>query len=383
MIPYGRQDITQDDIDAVVSVLKSDYLTQGEMAPKFEQAISNKVLANYAVAVNSATSALHIACLSLELNEGDYLWTVPNTFVASANCGLFCGAKIDFVDIDHVTYNISIKELSKKLKKAAKNNTLPKIIIPVAFSGLSCEMEDIFNLSRKYGFKIIEDASHAIGGKYKGEMIGNCKYSDITIFSFHPVKIITSGEGGMAITNNKVLAKKMKLLRSHGINRDDKEMVNKVDGQWYYEQSTIGYNFRMTDIHAALGLSQLKRLDGYVEARISIAEHYNQALKDLPLTLPLDSKSSSWHLYVIKVDSKKTNISRAVLFEQMRKLGIGVNVHYIPVHLQPFYQKKGFKRGDFPVSEKYYNNVLSLPIFPTMTQQQQEKVVDVLHNIFK
>jgi UDP-4-amino-4,6-dideoxy-N-acetyl-beta-L-altrosamine transaminase len=383
MIPYGRQDISEDDIRAVVSVLKSDYLTQGEIVPKFEQRFACKVSCKYTIAANSATSALHIACLSLGLRKGDYLWTVPNTFVASANCGLYCGAKVDFVDIDPLTYNMSIQKLTEKLNKSSTENTLPKVVIPVAFSGLSCDMEEIFKLSKKYGFKVIEDASHAIGGKYKGEMIGNCKYSDVTIFSFHPVKIITSAEGGMVATNNKDLAKKMKLLRSHGINRDDKEMVNKVDGQWYYEQSTIGFNYRMTDVHAALGLSQLKRLDNFVEKRKFIANYYNQALKELPLTLPLDSKSSSWHLYVIKVDPKRTNISRNFLFKRMRELGVGVNVHYIPVHLQPFYQKKGFKRGDFPISEKYYDNVLSLPIFPTMTPKQKKKVVDALHKILK
>lgn len=381
MIPYGRQNISQQDIDAVVKVLKSDYLTQGKKVPEFEQAVAEKVSVNYAVAVNSATSALHLACLALGLQKGDYCWTVPNTFVASANCALYCGAEVSFVDIDPVSYNMSISELTTKLQKAKKNNTLPKIIIPVAFSGLSSEMQEIYELSKKYDFKIIEDASHAIGGKYQGELIGNCKYSDITIFSFHPVKIITSGEGGMAVTNDKFFAKKMRELRSHGITRDDKEMSNDADGDWYYEQISLGYNYRMTDIHAALGLSQLSRLDRFIEARNSIAQYYNKSLKKLPLILPTDTIDSAWHLYVVKVDEKKATICRRELFDEMRKLGVGVNVHYIPVHLQPYYQEKGFKLGDFPESEKYYKQVLSLPIFPIMTEKQQEKVVDSLRNL--
>jgi len=310
VIPYGRHDISQDDIDAVVKVLKSDYLTQGESVSYFEDAVAHKVKSTYAIATNSATSALHLACLSLDLGVDDYLWTVPNTFVASANCALYCGANIDFVDIDPITHNMSIYELKIKLNRAALNNTLPKIVIPVAFSGLSCEMEEVFNLSKEYGFKIVEDASHAIGGKYNSGMIGNCKYSDITIFSFHPVKIITSGEGGMALTNDIILANKMKKLRSHGITRDSNEMINEVDGDWYYEQLSLGYNYRMTDIHAALGLSQLYRLDSFIEARNNIAQYYNKALKKLPLILPKYTSDSAWHLYVVMLDEKKVTMDK-------------------------------------------------------------------------
>lgn len=383
MIPYGRHDISQDDIDAVVKVLKSDYLTQGESVPCFEDAVANKVTAAHAIATNSATSALHLACLSLDLGVGDYLWTVPNTFVASANCGLYCGAEIDFVDIDPVTHNISIEELTIKLDRAALNNTLPKIVIPVAFSGLSCEMEEIFNLSKEYGFKIVEDASHAIGGKYNSGMIGSCKYSDVSIFSFHPVKIITSGEGGMVLTNDIILANKIKKLRSHGITRDPNEMIGKVGGDWYYEQLSLGYNYRMSDIHAALGLSQLSRLDSFIDARNKIAQYYDKELKKLPLFLPKYTPDSAWHLYVVMLDEEKVTMDRGTFFDEMRKLGIGVNVHYIPVHTQPFYQSKGFRYGDFPVSESYYQNAISLPIFPFLTEQQQDKVVISLRNLLK
>jgi len=382
VIPYGRQNISQEDIDSVIEVLKSDYLTQGKVVPEFEQAVARKVSANYAVAVNSATSALHLACLSLGLQKGDYCWTVPNTFVASANCALYCGAEIDFVDIDPVTYNMSITELTKKLYKASENNTLPKIIIPVAFSGLSCDMKEIYELSKKYGFKIIEDASHAIGGKYQGGMIGNCKYSDITIFSFHPVKIITSGEGGMALTNNAALADKMRSLRSHGITRNSKDMINKADGDWYYEQVSLGYNYRMSDIHASLGFSQLNRLEDFIKYRHKVVKYYSELLQDFPLILPKEASGSSWHLYVVKVDKENTKITRKELFNKLGKSGVGVNVHYIPVHTQPFFMEKGFRWGDYPIAEEYYENSLSLPIFYSLSKREQQNIAGFLQNIF-
>jgi len=381
VIPYSRQNISEEDIDAVISVLKSDFLTQGEMVPKFEKAVVNKVGVRHSVCVNSATSALHIACLALGLGEGDILWTTPNTFVASANCALYCGAEVDFVDIDLITHNMSADALALKLKNIKSQDQIPKIVVPVSFSGRSTEMKKIYNLAKKYNFKVIEDASHSIGGKYDYEMIGSCKYSDITIFSFHPVKIITSGEGGMALTNNSVLAKKMMLLRSHGISRNQEELVNNSQEPWYYEQLTLGFNYRMSDIHAALGFSQLKRLDSFVQKRQEIARYYDDALKDLPIILPKKSPDSAYHLYVIQIDNSNTSITRRTLFEYMRAQGIGVNVHYIPVHTHPFYKQKGFKIGDFPNSEKFYQNAISLPIFSSIDARQLKKVVLSLESI--
>lgn len=380
MIPYGRQDINQQDIDAVVRVLQSDYLTQGPMVPAFEKSIVDACNVKYAVAVNSATSALHIACLALGLGKGDWLWTTPNTFVASANCGLYCGAQVDFVDIDPSTYNLSVKALEEKLIIAEKEDKLPKVIIPVHFSGQPCDMAAINTLSQKYGFKIIEDASHAIGGKYKGEPIGNCRYSDITVFSFHPVKIVTTAEGGMAVTNDPKLAEQLNLLRSHGITRDESLMTKPADGPWYYQQIELGYNYRMTDMQAALGVSQMQRLEEYVAKRHELAERYNQLLKDLPIILPWQSEDSysGLHLYVIRLQLDRISKTHLEVFNDMRKADILVNLHYIPVHLQPYYQKLGFKQGQFPEAERYYKEAISLPMFPTMNEKQQNTVISKL-----
>jgi len=380
MIPYGRQDINQQDIDAVVDVLESDFLTQGPQVPLFEQAVMNVCGAHYAVAVNSATSALHIACLALGLGKGDWLWTTPNTFVASANCGLYCGAQVDFVDIDPRTYNLCAKELEKKLIAADKVGTLPKVVVPVHFSGQPCDMQAIHVLAEKYGFKVIEDASHAIGGKYQGEPIGNCHYSDITVFSFHPVKIITTAEGGMATTNSPELAQKLDLLRSHGITRDADLMTKPMDGPWYYQQVDLGFNYRMTDLQAALGVSQMQRLDNFVAKRHELAQRYDTLLKDLPVTLPWQHPDSysGLHLYVIRLQLDKINKTHLEVFEGLREAGILVNLHYIPVHMQPYYQEMGFEEGQFPQAEQYYREAISIPMFPTMTEEQQNEVVAVL-----
>ena len=383
MIPYGRQEITQDDIDAIVTVLKSDFLTQGPMVPQFENALAKKVGATYAVAVNSATSALHLACLALDLDDGDILWTTPITFVASANCGLYCGADIDFVDIDPLTLNISVSALEYKLIEAEKQNRLPKIIVSVHFCGQSCDMSSIASLSKKYGFSVIEDASHAIGGQYKNGYIGSSIYSDITVFSFHPVKIITTAEGGMALTNDRQLAEKMSLLRSHGITRDQEKMTHEPEGDWYYQQVDLGFNYRMTDLQAALGYSQLKRLDEYVARRNLLADRYDSLLMDFPVTLPYRSKDnySAFHLYVIRIELNKTNKPHRKIFSEFREKGIGVNLHYIPVHIHPYYQSMGFNLGDYPESEAYYSEAISLPIFPSMTEEQQDVVVTTLREV--
>jgi UDP-4-amino-4,6-dideoxy-N-acetyl-beta-L-altrosamine transaminase len=385
MIPYGRHDINQDDIDAVISVLKSDFLTQGPCVPKFEQAIANYCEAKYSVAVNSATSALHIACLALGLGKGDILWTTPITFVASANCGLYCDAKVDFVDIDPDTYNISTSELEKKLIQAKKSNSLPKVIIPVHFAGQSCDMKGIHELSKIYNFKIIEDASHAIGGKYLDKPIGNCQYSDITVFSFHPVKIITTAEGGIATTNSKELSIKMDLLRSHGITRDSELMTKETEGGWYYQQIMLGFNYRMTELQAALGVSQLQRVDGFVAKRHELQERYTESLKKLPLVLPYQSKESysSLHLYPIQLKLDNINKTHQQVFAELRENNIGVNVHYIPVHMQPYYQNIGLKVGDFPEAEKYYTCAISIPLYQGLTFSMQDKVVSTLENILK
>lgn len=379
MIPYGRQEITQSDIDAVIDVLKSDYLTQGPMVPRFEQQVAQHVGATHALAVNSATSALHIACLALEMGPGDWLWTSPITFVASANCALYCGAQVDFVDIDPRTYNLCPYALARKLEQAKQNGRLPKVVVAVHLCGQPCNMQAIHELSIKYGFKLIEDASHAIGGKYKDEYIGNCRYSDITIFSFHPVKIITTAEGGMAMTNDAALAHRMSLLRSHGITRDPEFMTHEPDGPWYYQQIDLGFNYRMTELQAALGVSQMQRLDAYVERRHVLANRYNELLASLPVTVPWQHPEgySGLHLYVIRLQLDKGQNHRQI-FDALRKLGIGVNLHYIPVHTQPFYQKMGFKYGDFPESETYYHEAISLPMYQTLTEVQQDEVVVAL-----
>ncbi len=380
MIPYGRQDITQADIDAVVAVLQSDYLTQGPMVPQFEQAVAAHVGAKHALAVNSATSALHIACLALGLGPDDWLWTSPITFVASANCALYCGAQVDFVDIDPRTYNLSPRALEEKLIAAEKTGKLPKVLVAVHLCGQPCDMAAIHSLGERYGFKIIEDASHAIGGKYKGEFIGNCRYSDITVFSFHPVKIITTAEGGMALTNSPELANKMALLRSHGITRDPAQMTHEPDGPWYYQQVDLGFNYRMTELQAALGVSQMARLNQYVARRHELAIRYNQLLADLPITCPWQHSDSysGLHLYVIRLQFDKINKTHRQVFESLREQGIGVNLHYIPVHMQPYYQRMGFKAGDFPQAERYYGEAISLPMFQTMSEAQQDEVITAL-----
>ena len=380
MIPYGRQDITQTDIDAVVGVLQSDFLTQGPMVPRFEQSVAQHVGATHALAVNSATSALHIACLALGLGPGDRLWTTPITFVASANCALYCGAEIDFVDIDPRTYNLCPQALALKLEQAEREGTLPKVVVPVHLCGQPCDMQAIHALSQRYGFKIIEDASHAIGGKYKGEFIGNSRYSDITVFSFHPVKIITTAEGGMALTNDDELATKMGLLRSHGITRDPAQMTHEADGPWYYQQIDLGFNYRMTDLQAALGVTQMQRLDQYVARRHQLARRYDDLLTGLPVTAPWQHADSysGLHLYVIRLQLDKIQKTHRQVFEALRELGIGVNLHYIPVHTQPYYERMGFKPGDFPQSQTYYQEAISIPMFQTMTDEQQDEVIAAL-----
>jgi len=380
MIPYGKQDIDQADIDSVVNVLQSDFLTQGPQVPLFEKTVSEYCGSEYGVAVNSATSALHLACLALELGSNDYLWTSSNTFVASSNCGLYCGAQVDFVDIDPLTYNLSVKELEKKLIQAKKNKKLPKIVISVHFAGQSCEMRKIHSLSKKYGFRIIEDASHAIGGKYLGKPIGGCQYSDITVFSFHPVKIITTAEGGLATTNNKELSERMQLLRSHGVTRDFKLMTKETEGDWYYQQVDLGFNYRMTELQAALGVSQMKRLDEFIAIRHLRQNRYDELLKDLPIVTPYQSLDSysALHLYPIQIKTNKVNRTRKEIFEALRKNDIGVNVHYIPVHTQPYYESMGFKKGDFPNAESYYENTFSIPLFSGLTNYMQDKIVKAL-----
>jgi UDP-4-amino-4,6-dideoxy-N-acetyl-beta-L-altrosamine transaminase len=380
MIPYGRQDITEEDIKAVVDVLNSTHLTQGPAVPKFEQAVIRHCNAKYAVATNSATSALHVACLALELGPGDWLWTSPNTFVASANCGLYCGAKVDFVDIDPRTYNLCPKALEEKLQVAERNGKLPKVVVPVHFSGQPCDMRAIHELSRKYGFRIIEDASHAIGGKYLNEPIGNCRYSDVTVFSFHPVKIVTSAEGGMAVTNNDKLAEKMALLRSHGITRTSSLMTKPMEGSWYYQQVDLGFNYRMTDLQGALGASQMGRLVHYVARRHELAKRYDKLLKDLPIVTPWQHKDgySAFHLYVIRLKLGEVTASHVEVFEALRAKEIIVNLHYIPVHTQPYYREMGFSDGDFPESEKYYSEAISIPLFPALTYDEQDFVVACL-----
>ena len=384
MIPYSRQDIDQADIDAVVRVLKSDFITQGPVLPVFEKEFSSLVKAQFGVGVNSATSALHLACLSLGLNSGDRLWTSPNTFVASANCALYCGASVDLVDIDPNTFNMCPHALEEKLEREEKTERLPKIVIPVHFAGRPCEMKKIWELSKKFGFRVIEDASHALGSSREGTVVGSCEYSDITVFSFHAIKLITSGEGGIAVTNDEGLAKKLARLRSHGITRQKPEMEQPDQGNWYYEQIDLGYNYRMSDIAATLGLSQLSKIEKFLDKRRKIAKGYSDSLGRLPLVLPLNEANvrSAWHLYVVRVDPSQSKLSRDNVFDLLRENGIGVNVHYIPIHMQPYYQKMGFQLGDFPVAEKYSKEALSLPIFPSLTFEEQAKVSSTLLRIF-
>ena len=383
-INYGRQDINDADIEAVISVLRSDWLTQGPVVPEFEDSISKYCDVKHAVAVNSATSALHISCLALEVGKYDYVWTSPTTFVASANCALYCGAKIDFVDIDPITKNLSVRNLETKLIEAKKLGKLPKVVIPVHLNGQSCNMAEIYALSKKYGFSIIEDASHAIGGKYKSEAIGNCRYSDITVFSFHPVKIITTGEGGIAVTNNFAINKKLRLFRSHGITNSTEDMKSRPTSEiWNYQQITLGFNYRMTELQAALGMSQLSRIDEFVESRHNIANRYDKELLDLPLYTPIQHKDcySAFHLYVVQIAQEDTSITQIELHNKMQEYNINVNLHYIPVYLQPFFEAMGFERGYCPQAEKYFQTVLSIPIYPALTDKEQGQVINALFEI--
>ena len=375
MIPYGRQDIRSEDIDAVIEVLKSDFITQGPVVARFEATLARKVGAACAVAMNSATSALHVAVAALDLGPGDLMWTSPITFVASANCGRYVGADVDFVDIDPHTFNMCPKALAAKLEQAKAVGRLPKVIVPVHMCGQSAAMYEIAELVRPLGIRIVEDASHAVGGSYMGELVGSCKYSDITIFSFHPVKIITTAEGGMALTNDPELAARMERLRSHGITRDSEQMSQEPDGPWYYQQIELGWNYRMAEIQAALGLKQQERLEEYVDRRNALADRYDSLLADLPLDQPgrLKSARSSFHLYVIRLHDETRH--RAV-FHALHAYGVGVNLHYIPVHLQPYYRALGFAVGDFPVAEAYYKRAISIPLYSGLTDADQYRVVD-------
>jgi UDP-4-amino-4,6-dideoxy-N-acetyl-beta-L-altrosamine transaminase len=385
VIPYGRQEISEDDIKAVETVLRSDHLTQGPQVPKFEEAVAQYTNAQHAVATNSATSSLHIACLALGLGPGDWLWTSSISFVASANCALYCGAQVDFVDIDSRTYNLCPKALEQKLIIAKTKGRLPKIVVPVHFCGQPCDMVAIHNLSIQYGFQIIEDASHAIGGKYHQEPIGNCHYSDITVFSFHPVKIITTAEGGLATTNNTDLALKMSLFRSHGITRDKSLMTQETDGPWYYQQVALGFNYRMTELQAALGLSQLKRLDSFVQRRHILAKRYDQLLAELPLEVPWqhDDGYSGLHLYIIRLKDAQLKQGRRAVFEFLRSKDIIVNVHYIPIHTQPYYQNLGVDYSSLKESESFYQEAITLPLFPSLSETDQDYVVEVLTEALK
>ena len=377
-IPYGRQNITDEDIDAVVATLRSDYLTQGPQVPAFERELADMTGAANAVAVNSATSALHVACMALELGAGDWLWTVPNTFVASANCALYCGAQVDFVDIDPVTYTMCPDALEAKLKQADATGRLPKIIVPVHLCGQSCDMEAISRIARSFGVKIVEDASHSIGAHHQGRPVGDCRYSEITVFSFHPVKIITTAEGGIATTQDVSLARKMDLARSHGITRDPAQMTHAPDGPWYYQQISLGYNYRMTELQGALGLSQLKQLQTFVRRRRQLAAQYDDLLSGLPLKRPTQhpDSNSSWHLYVVRVAADR----HTAVFEDLRAAGIGVNLHYIPVHTHPYYQALGFAPGQFPQAESYYAEAISIPLYAGLSDADQRRVVQELTN---
>ena len=383
MIPYGKQQIDEEDIAAVVRVLQSDYLTQGVCVPEFEAQVAKKCGALHGVAVNSATSALHLACLALGLGEGDWLWTSSITFVASANAGVYCGAKVDFVDIDSKTYNISIEALEVKLKVAEHEGVLPKILVAVHLSGQPCDMERIADLARQYGFFVIEDASHAIGAKYKEQAVGCCLYSDITVFSFHPVKIITSAEGGMALTNNPELAKKITLLRSHGVTRDQALMTCESEGEWYYQQIDLGFNYRMTELQGALGLSQLGKLDKFIAKRKMIAENYLSELAGLPIRLPYqaDYSHSSWHLFIIRLKIDEIRSSHKEIFHLLRGKGIGVNLHYIPVHKQPFYANKGWVQTDYPEAMAYYREAISIPIYHGLSEVEQGIVIETIKEV--
>ena len=383
MIPYGRQSISAADIEAVVEVLKSDFLTQGPVVPAFEEAFARQTGAEYGVAMNSATSALHLACRALGVGPGDSVWTSPLTFVASANAALYCGADVDFVDVDERTYNICPQRLAEQLDRAAQAGTLPKVIIPVHLAGQSCDMAAIHAATSRHGVRIIEDASHAIGGSYRSEPVGRCRYSDVTVFSFHPVKIVTTGEGGMAMTNDRELAELMRLDRTHGITRDPAQLQRDDGEPWYYEQQRLGFNYRMTDISAALGLSQLRRVDEFIARRREIASVYDAAFAALPVKTPWQhpDTASAWHLYIIRIDAQRTASSHRAVFDALREAGIGVNLHYIPVYLQPYYRELGFRPGHCPNAEAYYAEAISLPIFPGLAPSDQERVINTVSDV--
>ena len=383
MIPYGRQSLDQADVDAVVAVLQSDWLTQGPTIERFEQAMAERCQADFAVAVCNATAALHIACLAAGLGPGDRLWTTPNTFLASANCGRYCGADVDFVDIDPLTWNLDAHALKAKLQAAEDSGTLPKVLVAVAFSGQSCDMRMIAGLAERYGFTVIEDASHAVGASYAGRPVGCGEFAAMTVFSFHPVKIITSAEGGMVLTNSPHLAERLQRLRSHGMTRDPQHMTEPSHGPWYYQQVELGFNYRITDLQAALGLSQLGKLDGFIERRRELVARYERLLAYLPVTLPSiqPEAESAWHLYVVRLQTERINLSHRQVFEGLRAAGVGVNLHYIPVHLQPYYRDLGFSEGDFPQAERYYTEAISLPMFPLLSDEQQDYVVEQLRRL--
>jgi UDP-4-amino-4,6-dideoxy-N-acetyl-beta-L-altrosamine transaminase len=373
MIPYGRQSLSEDDVRAVVEVLRSDWLTQGPLVDRFEKTVAEYCRAGDAVAVSNGTAALHLACLALDLGPGDWLWTVPNSFVASANCGIYCGASVDFVDIDPRTYNMDVEALEAKLRSATDTGRLPKVVVPVHFSGHPCSMERIGELSRRYGFRVVEDATHAIGSTYCGQPVGACTHSDLVVFSFHPVKIVTTGEGGMVATNDADLAAKLRQLRHHGVTRDKEQMAQEVDGPWYYEQTALGFNYRITDMQCALGVSQMQRLEEFVTRRNELARRYEERLAGLPLEWQAapEGGRSAFHLFVVNLDAA----IRRDVFIKMREGGIGVNVHYIPIHLHPFYRGRGFGPGDFPAAEAYYSRALTLPLFPALTEAEQDEVI--------
>lgn len=383
MIYYGKQSVNEADIAAVEAVLRSDFLTQGPAIEQFERCVADYCGAKYAVAVCNATAALHIACRAAGLGAGDVLWTSPITFVASANCGRYCGADVDFVDIDERTYNMSAGALEEKLRREKVENRLPKIVVPVHLAGQSCEMKRIHALAKEYGFTVLEDASHAVGADYFDTKVGSCAFSDMTVFSFHPVKIVTTGEGGMILTNNRDLYEKLTLYRSHGITRDQEKMTHAADGAWYYQQIDLGYNYRMTDLQAALGHSQMQRLDEFVARRRELAARYNELLRDLPLTTPyvMEGTAPSWHIYVVRLDFARIGKTKEQIFTEMKEWGIVLNLHYIPVHLQPYYERLGFAKGDFPHSEAYYEEALTLPLYYTLTDEQQNEIVAALGEV--
>ena len=385
MIPYGRQSLDQADIDAVVAVLRSDWLTQGPTIERFEQAMAARCEAGHGVAVCNATAALHIACLAAGLGPGDRLWTTPNTFLASANCGRYCGAEVDFVDIDPHTWNMDAWALAHKLEAAERRGSLPKVVVAVAFSGQSCDMRAMAQLAQRYGFVLIEDASHAVGASYAGRPVGCGEFAAMTVFSFHPVKIITSAEGGMVLTNSPQLADRLRRLRSHGMTRDPAQMTEPSHGPWYYQQTELGFNYRITDLQAALGLSQLDKLDAFIARRRQLAARYDRLLADLPLTLPQaqEQAQSAWHLYVVRLQPERIRRTHREVFEALREAGVGVNLHYIPVHLQPYYRDLGFAAGDFPEAERYYGEAISLPLFPALDDERQTYVVEQLRQLIQ